>query len=252
MDLLLPHQYEPTVLDEVDDVVREAGRRAESGADEGTFVVAATQSDARTRSGRPWFSPAGNAHCAIVLRPDFPNARAGQLLYVAAVSAGSALAGLLSPMTGLRYRWPNRILLNELDAGRVVLSAPGLDVDPMPWLVIGLMVNVAHHPENPEPEAYNSVHASGSPDIGAEAVIEDFARHFLATINRWDEAGFEPIARAWRARAASFEDAAAPGTPTGATPAFHGQELDSGGALRLRGEDGRMRVLSVLEHFGIE
>ena len=130
----------PVVLDWVDDVVREAGRCAESGAEEGTFVVATTQSDARTRSGNPWFSPAGNAHCAIVLRPDFPNAQAGQIVYVAAVSAGAALAGLVSPMTGLRYRWANRILLNELDAGRIVLAAPGIDPDPMPWLVVGLMI----------------------------------------------------------------------------------------------------------------
>ena len=33
-----------------------------------------------------------------------------------------------------------------------------------PWLVVGASVNVAHHPENPEPELYNSIHASGEAD----------------------------------------------------------------------------------------
>ena len=251
MDLLLPHQYEPILLDRVDDVAREAARRAEDGAEEGTFVVAMEQSEARTRHGSLWFSPAGNAHCAIVLRPDFPNARAGQLVYVAALSAGAALAGLLSPMTGLRYRWPNRILLNELDAGRIALAAPGLERNPMPWLVLGLMLNVAHHPENPEPEAYNSVHASGSPEVGVEAVIEDFARHFLASINRWDEEGFDAIARAWRARATGFGRAPGAEASEGAGASRPPMELDSAGALRLLGDDGGPRLISVLDHFGV-
>ena len=250
-DLLLPHQYEPVLLDRVDDVVREAARRAKRGADEGTFVVAAEQSDARTRSGAVWFSPAGNVHCAVVLRPDFPNAQAGHLVYVAGVSAGAALAGLLPPMTGLRYRWPNRILLNGLDAGRIAVAAPGLDPDPMPWLVLGLMMNVAHHPENPEPEAYNSVHASGSPEVGAEAVIEDFARHFLATINRWATDGFEPVARAFSARAVALDGASPAGVSDTSSPSGPRQQLDAQGALRVTGEDGAVRVFPVLGHFGI-
>ena len=251
MDLLLPHQYESIVLDRVDDVVREAARRAEDGAEEGTFVVAVEQSDARTRGGASWYSPPGNAHCAIVLRPDFPNTVAGQLVYVAGVSAGAALAGLLSPMTGLRYRWPGRILLNELDAGRIVLAAPRLDRDPMPWLVLGLMVNVAHHPDNPEPEAYNSVHASGSPEVGAEALVEDFARHFLASINRWDEDGFEPVARAWSARATGFDGPLGPATAEGSASSRSRTELDPAGAMRRIDEDGGTRLVSVLDHFGI-
>ena len=249
MDLVLPHQYEPVVLDRVDDVVKEAGRRAEKGAPEGTFVVAGEQSDARTRRGALWFSPPGNAHCAVVLQPDFPNSRAGQLVYVAGASVAAALAGLLSPMTGLRYRWPNRILLNELDAGRTVLAGPGLRRDPMPWLVVGLMMNVAYHPENPEPEAFNSVHASGSPEVGAEAVIEDFARHFLSSINRWAEHGFEPVARAWSARAHDFGSASE--SRAGRDHPRPRCELDKTGSLRFTGEDARPRTLSVLDHFGI-
>ena len=251
MDLLLPPQYEPVLLDRVDDVVREAARRAKRGAEEGTIVVAGEQHDARTRSGRAWFSPPGNAHCAVVLRPDFPNRHAGQLVYVAGVSAGAALAGLLSPMTGMRYRWPNRILLNELDAGRIALAAPGRDADPMPWLVLGLMLNVAQHPENPEPEAYNSVHASGSPEVGAHMVVEDFARHFLASINRWADEGFPPIARAWTARAAGFERGAQSAAPQGTARTGPHRELDAEGALRIRDENDTLRVFPVLDHFGI-
>ena len=246
MHLLLPRQYELILLERVDDVVREAGRRAESGADEGSFLVAVEQSDARTRSDALWFSPAGNAHCAIVLRPDFANARVGQLAYVAALSAGAALAGLLSPMTGLHYRWPNRILLNGLDAGRIMLAGPTRAQDPMPWLAVGLMMNVMHHPENPEPETYNSVHASGSPHVTVEALIEDFARHFLALINRWAENGFGPIARDWSGRANGFPG----GSESGVGKDGERLELDGEGSLRIRSPSGESRRVSILDHFG--
>ena len=246
MHLLLPRQYELILLERVDDVVSEAGRRAESGAEEGTFVVALEQSDAHTRSGALWFSPAGNAHCAIVLRPDFSSARIGQLAYVTALSAGAALAGLLSPMTGLHYRWPNRILLNGLDAGRVMLAGPTRASDPMPWLVVALMMNVMHHPENPEPEAYNSVHASGSPQVTVEALIEDFSRHFLALINRWAENGFGPIARDWSGRANGF-----PGGPESGVGRDDARlQLDRDGSLRIRSPSGESQRVSILAHFG--
>lgn len=197
----LPPQFELVKLGRVDGVMQEAARRARDGAEEGTLIWAAEQSEACTRRGHPWYSPPGNLHCALILRPEFPNDRSGQLAYVAALSAGSALAGLLSPMTGLRYRWPTDILINELRAGQIMLATSGADSDPHEWLTVGVMINVAQHPPNPEPEEFNSVHASGAPEVTQAQVLDDFARYFLNWINRWAEDGFEPIARQWKMRA---------------------------------------------------
>ena len=197
----LPPQFELIRLARVDSVMLEAERRAREGAEEGTLIWATEQSEARTRHGHHWYSPPGNLYCALILRPDYPNERSGQLAYVAALGAGSALAGLLSPMTGLRYRWPTDLLINDLRAGQILLGASSSGRDPYEWLTLGIMINVELHPPNPEPEEFNSVHASGAPEVTTAQVLEDFARYFLSWINRWAEEGFEPIRRQWQMRA---------------------------------------------------
>lgn len=197
----LPPHYDLVHLSHVDDVMREAARRARRGAEEGTLIWATEQGDARTHDDKRWYSPPGNLHCALILRPDYSNARCGQLAYVAALSAGSALAELLSPMTGLRYGWPSDLLINDLRAGRILLAAPEVRSDPYEWLVLGVMINVALHPPNPEPDEFVSVHASGAPEVTVAQVLEGFARYFLHWINRWAENGFGPIAHQWQMRA---------------------------------------------------
>ncbi len=197
----LPPHYELIQLAHVDSVMQEAARRARDAAEEGTLIWAMEQGDARTRRGCRWYSPPGNLYCSLVLRPDFCNTRCGQLAYVAALSAGSALAGLLSPMTGLRYRWPTDFLINDLRAGQILLAASGAHSDPYEWLTLGVMINVEQHPPNPEPEEFNSVHASGAAEVTVTQMLEDFAKYFLTWINRWAEDGFEPIRRQWQMRA---------------------------------------------------
>lgn len=248
---VLPPQYEPVHLRHADSARAEAYRRAATGAGEGTLVWVDEQLAAPTRSGAPWDSPAGNLHCAVVLEPGTTTGAAGEIAYVAAVSAGAAVAGLLSPMTGLRYRWPNRLLLNDLQAGRVDLLAPAVGAgEALPWLVVGFEMNVAHHPRNPEPERYNSMRASGAPEATATGLLEDFTRHFLSWINRWAEDGFEPVRRAWVQRADGIgepvglrlADGAVTGVATGVEP---------DGALALALPGGGQRSVAVAHYLGL-
>ena len=111
------------------------------------------------------------------------------------------MAEMVSPMTGLRFRWPNRLLVNDLLAARLDLAATDPARDPYPALVLGASVNVAMHPPQPEPEEYNSIHASGAPEITVVDLLEAYASHFLAWSSRWADDGFAPILRAWRIRA---------------------------------------------------
>jgi len=244
----LPPQYQLVELGSVDSVVSEAARRACDGAQEGTLVWAAEQSDARTRNGSRWFSPPGNLHCALIVHPDFPNANCGQLAYVVALAAGSALAELLSPMTGLRYGWPDKLYINELKAGRFVLAAPDAYTDPYEWLVLGVMVNIEHHPPNPEPEEFNSVHASGAPEVTVADALENYARYFLHWINRWAEDGFEPIRRQWQIRAEGVGESVdiriADETLSGTFV-----EVDEEGRLVMRKSADAQRRISINEYF---
>lgn len=198
----LPSVYDLVMVESVDSVLIDAMGRAESGADEGTLLWAETQRDARTRRGYQWHAPRGNLHCALVLRPDFSRRDAEQLCALASVAAGAAIAEVVSPMTGMGFAWPGDLLINELLAGQIQLAAAPVKQDPWPWMVLAVSINVAHHPDNPEPERFNSIHASGeADDVRAVDVLEHFARHFLRWINLWADDGFSAVRTAWNHRA---------------------------------------------------
>ena len=245
----LPPQFELVALDRAPSVVESALDRARDGAGEGTLVWASEQTDARTRRGSAWVGYPGNLHCALIIEPDYPNEESWQLLYVNALAAGSAMAEMVSPMTGLRFAWPNRLLVNDLLAARLDIAVTDPGCDPYPALVLGASVNVATHPPQPEPEEYNSIHASGARDITVVDMLEAYASHFLAWSSRWAEEGFAPIRRAWRLRAdglgADAEIRLLPGPIHG-----HVDDVDEHGALALDTDEGPRRI-TIGEYFGL-
>ena len=246
----LPPQFELVTLDRVGSVTDAALERAADGAGEGTLVRAREQTSARTRRGSAWIGYEGNLHCALIIEPDYPNEESWQLVYVNALAVGSAIAEMVSPMTGLRFAWPNRLRINDLLAARLDIAATNPARDPYRALVLGASVNVATHPPQPEPEEYNSIHASGARDITVVDVLEAYASHFLAWSSRWAEEGFGPIRRAWRIRAdglgADAEIRLLDGSIEGRI-----DDVDERGALVLDTGHGTRRV-TIGEYFGLD
>ena len=245
----LPPQFELVALECADSVMGAALAKAAGRAGEGTLVWARTQSDARTRRGREWIGYEGNLHCALIVEPDYPNEEAWQLAYVGALAAGSAIAEMVSPMTGLRFVWPNRLLVNDLLAARLDVATTDSTRDPYPDLVLGVSINVAAHPPQPEPEEYNSIHASGAAGITVVDVLEAYASHFLAWANRWSDEGFAPLRRAWCIRADGLGSHAEIRLLHGS---IHGRvdDVDEGGALVLDTGSGTRRI-TIGEYFGL-
>ena len=244
----LPHVYELVVCDVVDSVVDEARRRARAGAEEGTLVWAQEQTAARDRFGRSRPSPRGDLYGCVILRPEYPAVVVPQLNYVAAISLGLAIADLVSPMTELRYRWPNAVLLNGAKVGGIVLEPGPTLAGTLEWLLLGLTANVKNHP-GAAGLGVTSLLAESSDKVSAADVLEGFSRHFLSGINRWAETGFAPVRKAWSLRADGFgeiqeirlKEETLKGKPV---------ELDERGALVLELADGTRRQLTVADYFG--
>lgn len=248
--LSLPPAYELTLHETVDSAVLEAKRLASNGADEGTLVWAKEQTAAYGRFGRPWVSPPGNLSCALVLRLDEPVAVAVQVNYVAAISLATAIAGLVSPMVELRYRWPNDILLYDAKVAGILLDAPGRsEADHHEWMVLGVSVNVENHPENLNVPA-TSMRIDGYSEATPAALLENFSRYFLSWLNRWADDGFAPIRKAWVQRANGIGQPLILELETETlTGKFAG--VDEEGALVMELPDGRSRRISVAEFFAI-
>ena len=246
----LPPQFELVALERTGSVMDAALARAAEGAGEGTLVWAREQTSAHTRRGKAWIGYVGNLHCALIIEPDYPNEESWQLAYVNTLAVGSAMAEMVSPMTGLRFQWPNRLLVNDLLAARLDLATTDPARDPYPALVLGASVNVAMHPPQPEPEEYNSIHASGAHEITVVDVLEAYASHFLAWSSRWADDGFEPIRRAWRIRADGLGSDAEIRLIDGPVDG-RVDDVDEHGALALDAASGRRRI-TIGEYFGLD
>lgn len=125
---------------EVGSTNTEAFRLAESGAPEGTVILAEHQSRGKGRLGRTWESPAGvNIYCSVILRPPILPVATPQLTFVSSLAVCRAIESVqgLAPL----IKWPNDILLG----GRKVaglLNELSAETDRVNFLVLGIGLNV--------------------------------------------------------------------------------------------------------------
>ncbi|MBI3451393.1 MAG: biotin--[acetyl-CoA-carboxylase] ligase [Rhodospirillales bacterium] len=236
----LPPAYRLVTMDTVGSTNEEAKRLARAGAEDGTLVWAREQTAGRGRSGRSWTSPPGNLYCSIIARPECPPAEAAQLSFVAALGLGGALGAVLPPLVEMRYKWPNDVLLNNRKVAGILIETEGVGKDALDWLVIGVGLNIASHPEDTEFPATGLKFEAGV-DFTAQELLETFTRHFLAWVNRWLDDGFEPVRQEWRRRAKGINEKIAVRLPDGRVAGTF-IDLDTDGALILETDAGRRRI----------
>ncbi len=201
----VPPAYQLVAFESLDSTNEQARRMAAEGAAHGTLIWAHSQSAGRGRRGRTWVSEPGNLYCSLILRSEKSVAEAAQLSFAASLAVTEALREASAPFDRpeIACKWPNDVLLNGKKVAGILLECqakasqgnhnPGLD-----WLVLGVGVNVSHHPEETEFPATSFGITSG---MTVESVLEGFAQHFEAWFDRWSVQGFEPIRNAWLANA---------------------------------------------------
>ena len=242
----LPPVYEPVLMAAAEDAFAEARRRAEEDAPEGTLVWVAHPEQPAGQSGVPWQCPGGGLHAALVLRPEFPLERSGELGPLACVALGAAVAELAEAMTVLGYRWPNDVLLGSGKMAGVRLAV-GLDPSGAPWQLLGLNANVAATPDLAEA---SSLAEQGHSPAGPGDLLEGFCRHFLDWINRWADEGFGPVHRAWLRRMQGLGGPVRLTLPD-ATLEGEAVEVTADGALVVETDRGREPV-ALGRFFGID
>jgi len=198
----LPPGYGLSALDSVDSTNEEAIRRARDGAPAGLVVWALEQTRGRGRRGRLWQGGAGNLMCSVLLRPGAAPGVAAQLGFVAALAVADAAAAMLpAEHDGLRLKWPNDVLARGRKLSGILLEATAAPDGRLAWLVVGVGINLAAHPEGTETPATDIATEGGravAPGEGLEL--------WLAAFDRWaavwaDGTGFSRIRAAWLDRA---------------------------------------------------
>ena len=184
-------------LPSTSDALREL---AESGAREGTVVLAETQHAGRGWLGKPWSPPErANLYAAVLFRPRIARPAVRAFAFIATFALVDAMA---AEGARARVRWPNELLIDGRRVGRTWTSvAPvGAIAD---YVVVGVEVNL-----NVSREALGRALGASSASVtslqeaaGRPIDRNRFTAAFLNQLERWlgvyRTRGAGAIIRAW-------------------------------------------------------
>ncbi len=245
----LPAGYRLVRLESVDSTNAEARRRAEHGEPGPLWIWSLRQSAGRGRNGRSWQSQPGNLFASLLLGLGCPLATATQLALLAGVAAYDTIAKLLpdAAEAELLLKWPNDVLIDGKKVAGILLESSGdAGVDALPWLAIGIGVNLVHPPAEAQYPA-TTVGAHGPAPSPAEALAE-LAEAWETRFRTWRVSGFAAIREAWLAVAAGLGQPIDVRLPS---ETLHGrfETLMTDGALSLLLPDGSRRAITAGEVF---
>lgn len=159
---------------------------------------------------------------------------AATLALVAAVAVQETLA-VLAPAADPRIKWPNDILIGDAKLSGMLLERAGDAV------VIGIGINIAHHPEDIGRRA-TSLSAMGC-DVDASATLDILAEAFARWLGLWRSGGIAPVRARWLERAHPLGTALAATQAEGSRIEGLFDGLDGDGALMLRLASGERRAI---------
>jgi len=211
---------------------------AESGAPEGTVVVAEKQTRGRGRLGRGWESPTGlGIWSTVILRPPIPLDRVPGLSLVAAL----AFADTVDSELGLdvQLKWPNDGFIHGRKVCGILVEMAA-ETDGVHYAVCGTGINV-NHEESDFPAELRTRATSLAMAAGHVVDRLRFYRAFLLEFeilyNTFVREGLAPLLPIYRARSLllGHEVTVAQGA---ATLTGMAEEIDDCGRLILRTKEG--------------
>lgn len=218
---------------------------ASAGAADYTVLLADAQSAGRGRGTRTWVSPPGvGLYLSVLLRPGLPAAR----LTTLPLLAGVALARLAERvLVDAVLKWPNDLLAGPRRAkcagvlaetcGDAVVVGVGLNVGPLGTAV----------PPGPGGLAATSFAQLGAGNTNRTELAVLLLTEFAALESAWRAAGGDAAASgllaAYRERCATLGSRVRAELPGGDSLEGFALDVDAGGALLIRADDGSRRTV---------
>lgn len=209
------------------------------GLEEGVWLRAERQTGGRGRLGRSWASPPGNLYASTLVRIRPSDPPAATLALVAAVALEETVSAYAPGMALLK--WPNDVLIHGAKVSGVLLERAGNAV------VIGIGVNLAHHPTDIDRRATSL--AVYNVAVTPEDFVETLAEAFARWVECWRGQGVDTIRRRWVAHAHPIGTPLNVRLPDGEAIDGLFDGLDPDGALILRLADGTRRAIHAADVF---
>lgn len=180
----------------------------------------------------------GNLYASTIVRLRPSDPPAATLALVSAVALEEAVSVYYHSghrLGGLQLKWPNDLLLDGAKLSGILLERANDAV------VIGIGVNLAHHPVDTDRLA-TSLAAHGVA-IEPAPFLETLAEAFARWLSRWRGEGVPAVRDRWVERAHPAGTALTARLPDGTSVDGLFERLDADGALILRLADGGRRVI---------
>ena len=211
-----------------------------NAADDGTVVIADSQTAGRGRLGRKWISPAGkNLYLSVLFRPDIAPRRSPVFTFLGSLALESVFSGYGVEVS---IKWPNDILAGgKKMAG--ILTEMGCSDGKVDYLIIGVGVNLnlSEGFIRGEMKDVSEKVTSLSILLGEDVDREEFAAGLIDSLRRFRsmfvEAGADAVIRLWSERWGMVGREISIDAD-GETLRGVVERVDENGFLRLRTRDG--------------
>jgi len=216
------------------DVARSIARECQNG----TVVLAETQTRGRGRLSRPWASPPGGIWMSLVLKPKISLDRAYRINMTVSVAVTRSLCALYDLDVGIK--WPNDLLIEGRKVCGILMEISA-EVDRVDWAVVGLGIN-ANIDVSGFPVEWRST--SLRQELGQEVSRIDLIQKILLEVEEtYQSMHSKDLYEEWRRRSVTLGKQV---RITSATGDLSGEAIDlaEDGALVIRAEDKIKRVLA--------
>jgi biotin-(acetyl-CoA carboxylase) ligase len=136
---------------------------------------------------------------AVVLEPDEPLVSARRAFFAGMNALADAISAHCPPERDVSFVWPDAVMFDGglLGGARLGWPADCAEQDKPAWLVFGVILRAADmaHVEEVQAAGGVSLLNEGFEMVDTDAIIGSFARHLMTAFDRWNERGFEAIAR---------------------------------------------------------
>jgi BirA family biotin operon repressor/biotin-[acetyl-CoA-carboxylase] ligase len=217
----------------------EAQRLAQAGADEGTLVLADTQTAGRGRLGRSWMSEPGlGLYFSLVLRPRLPAAKLPLLTLALGLGVAEGIEQACKVECDLR--WPNDILLAEKKVCGILVETSSEQDEPS-YLIAGVGINVNHETMPPDlAEIATSLRIETGCEYDREEVLHAVLRGLERYYGVFLDDGPDQIVAALTEKSSYVFDREVSVTNGNSETVGTTAGLNSSGVLLLRMPDGRI------------
>lgn len=209
--------------------------------EEGTVVIAESQTGGRGRLGHKWISPEGGIWLSVVLKPKMQPLYAARITLLAGVAVAKTIRSYGLPA---KIKWPNDVLINDKKVCGI-LTEIGAEMDSIHYVVVGMGIDANVDTET-FPEEFRDSSTSLKNELGSGINRVEFVQRLLSELEslymEFQGEGFSSIMEDWRNMSATIGEWV---KITTQTRAVYGEAVgvDSEGALIIETDEGKLEKI---------